>query len=136
VFTSDSEAANFWLTPEISSTDLRANLVMLSACESSIGKEVAGEGLLSLSRAFIEAGANHVIGTLWKVQDAATAELTSGFYSKLLDDSLAISVALQAAQLAVYKNQHNDWRDPYYWAGFQLQGGWQTVTYGSDKSTK
>ncbi|RBP49135.1 CHAT domain-containing tetratricopeptide repeat protein [Arenicella xantha] len=136
VFSRNSTDAHFWLTPEISSTDLQANLVVLSACESSIGREVAGEGLLSLSRAFIEAGASHVIGTLWKVQDTATAQLTSRFYSKLLDDSLAVSVALQMAQLEVYNDQQNDWRDPYYWAGFQLQGGWQTLTYGSDKSTE
>lgn len=130
VFSKDSNEPNYWLTPEISSTPIHAGLVVLSACESSIGREVAGEGLMSLSRAFIEAGANNVIGTLWKVQDAATAELTSRFYSHLLDDRLAVSIALQRAQLAVYSNTENDWRDPYFWAGFQLQGGWQTLAYG------
>ena len=130
VFSKDSSEPNYWLTPEISSTPIHAGLVVLSACESSIGREVAGEGLMSLSRAFIEAGANNVVGTLWKVQDAATAELTSRFYSHLLNDRLAVSIALQRAQLAVYSNTENDWRDPYFWAGFQLQGGWQTLAYG------
>ncbi len=114
---------NYWLLPEISSAKINADLVMLSACESSLGRGVAGEGLLSLSRAFIEGGASQVIGTLWQVQDKATANLTARFYSGLLDDSLVASEALRQAQIAVYSDKNNDWRDPYFWAGFQLQGG-------------
>jgi len=91
--------------------------------------------MFSLSRAFIEGGASHVIGSLWKVEDASTADLMSHFYSSLLDDSLVVSVALQRAQIATYSNKNNDWRDPYYWAGFQLQGGWNTLSYGRKQGT-
>lgn len=124
---------SYWLVPEISSARINADLVVLSACESSIGVGIAGEGLLSLSRAFIEGGASQVIGTLWQVQDKATANLTSRFYSALLDDSLVAAEALRQAQIAVYSDKNNDWRDPYFWAGFQLQGGWKTANYDSAK---
>jgi len=132
-FSKVSDEINYWLAPEISSAGFRADLVVLSACESSVGKDIAGEGLLSLSRAFIEGGANQVVGTLWKVQDKATASLISKFYSGLLDDSLVTPKALQQAQLAVYSDKNNDWRDPYFWAGFQLQGGWKTESYDKAK---
>jgi len=135
MFSKLSEKPNFWLAPEISRANLDANLVVLSACESSIGKGILGEGMFSLSRAFIEGGASHVIGSLWKVEDASTADLMSHFYSSLLDDSLVVSVALQRAQIATYSNKNNDWRDPYYWAGFQLQGGWNTLSYGRKQGT-
>ena len=133
MFSKVSDQPNFWLAPEISNASLKANLVVLSACESAVGRGVSGEGMMSLSRAFLEGGASHVLGTLWKVEDFATAQLAGQFYSYLLNDSLAISVALQRAQLATYQNRQNDWRDPYYWAGFQLQGGWNTLVYANIK---
>ena len=133
MFSKTSRRPNFWLAPEISAADIQAGLVVLSACESAVGKGVSGEGMLSLSRAFLEGGASHVIGTLWKVEDAATAQLVSQFYSNLVDDSLAISIALQKAQLTTYQNRDNDWRDPYFWAGFQLQGGWNTLAYATSR---
>lgn len=135
LFSPGQERDRYWLAPEISGSNIQSGLVVLSACESSIGKAVAGEGLLSLSRAFFEGGASHVVGSLWKVEDASTAQLMSHFYSFLLDDSLVVSIALQRAQIAIFSNKENDWRDPYFWAGFQLQGGWHTLAYGSNKDS-
>ena len=111
------------LVPEIAANPIRADLVVLSACETSVGKIVAGEGALSLSRAFLEAGAKRVMGTLWKVQDFASFHLIKSFYSKLLNDNLSTGAALRSAQLSIYNNPDNDWSDPYYWAAYQIQGG-------------
>jgi len=133
VFSKVSNDINYWLAPEVSAAQINTDLVVLSACETSVGQGVAGEGLLSLSRAFIEGGASQVVGTLWQVQDKATSMLTARFYSSLLDDSLETSEALRRAQMAVYSDKNNNWRDPYFWAGFQLQGGWKTFGYESKK---
>lgn len=126
---SNTEDNHLWLSPEISNSNISADLVILSACDSSIGKSISGEGLFSLSRAFIEGGANQVIGTLWRVQDNSTSALFNNFYSNLFDQNLGVAKALQKAQLALYLNNDNDWRDPYFWAGFQLLGGGANQTY-------
>ena len=127
--TSNTLDNDLWLSPEISNSDISADLVILSACDSSLGKSISGEGLFSLSRAFIEGGANQVIGTLWRVQDNSTSALFNNFYSYLFDQNLGVAEALQKAQLALYLNNDNDWSDPYYWAGFQLLGGGANQAY-------
>ena len=127
--TSDSSDNHLWLSPEISNTTISADLVVLSSCDSSIGKGISGEGLFSLSRAFIEGGANQVIGTLWSVQDNSTSRLFENFYTYLFDQHLGVAQALQQAQLSIYSDTDNDWSDPYYWAGFQLLGGGANQTY-------
>jgi CHAT domain-containing protein/tetratricopeptide (TPR) repeat protein len=99
-------------------------LVVLSACESGLGKEVRGEGLLGLARGFMYAGAPRVVTTLWKVDDRATAELMSRFYRGMLGPRrLAPAAALRAAQSSMREEPR--WRAPYYWAGFVLQGEWR-----------
>jgi CHAT domain-containing protein len=135
VLSDTSNADSLWLTPEISGLEINTTLVVLSACESSLGKHIPGEGLLSLSRAFIEAGASDVIGTLWSVQDYTSSVLITEFYRFLFDDGLSIAKALQKAQASVYSNNNNDWADPYYWAGYQLQGGGESLFYGIEKKT-
>jgi CHAT domain-containing protein len=102
---------------------LSADLVVLSACQTALGKEVAGEGLIGLTRGFMYAGARAVIATLWQVNDVATAELMKHFYDGLLNRRLPAAAALRRAQLALAKDQR--WPSPYYWAGFVLQGDWQ-----------
>lgn len=131
VFSESEDSDSLWLAPEISRANITANLVVLSACESSIGKNVSGEGLFSLGRAFIEAGANQVVGTLWKVEDQATSKLMEQFYSKLVNENLTVAQSLQQAQKVIYLDKENDWSDPYYWAGFQLQGGGVNQIYAS-----
>jgi len=117
-----SEESSIWSTSEIGSAKIEADLVILSACEGSIGPLIPGEGLFSLSRAFIEGGAQSVIGTLWKVQDDNAAKIMEYFYSYLVTDRMSVVEALSQSQRSIYKNAEEDWRDPYYWAGFTLHG--------------
>ncbi|HEV2706165.1 MAG TPA: CHAT domain-containing tetratricopeptide repeat protein [Pyrinomonadaceae bacterium] len=96
------------------------NLVVLSACRTGLGKDVRGEGLLSLTRGFMYAGASSVVASLWKVEDEATTELMKQFYVNLLTERMPPAQALRAAQNSIRLNPH--WRSPYYWAAFTLQG--------------
>ncbi len=101
---------------------LGADLVVLSGCETALGKEVRGEGLVGLTQGFLYAGAKQVAASLWRVEDRATAELMSRFYHGLLVEGRTPAAALRLAQLAVRKDKR--WRSPYYWSGFVLQGDW------------
>lgn len=102
---------------------LPVDLVVLSACNTGLGKDVKGEGLIGLTRGFMYAGAARVVASLWKVDDEATAELMSRFYQKMFKDGLPPSAALRAAQLDIWKQKR--WRMPYYWASFVLHGEWK-----------
>jgi CHAT domain-containing protein len=102
---------------------LPSDLVVLSACETGLGKELNGEGLIGLTRGFMYAGASRVVASLWQVDDAATAELMGAFYKAMLKDHLRPAAALRQAQIQLMKQKR--WRDPYYWAAFTLQGEWR-----------
>ena len=95
-------------------------LVVLSACQTALGKDVRGEGLLGVTRGFMYAGASGVVASLWQVDDEATAELMKLFYSNMLENGMSPGEALRAAQNSI--RQQPQWRAPYYWAGFTLQG--------------
>jgi CHAT domain-containing protein/tetratricopeptide (TPR) repeat protein len=100
---------------------LPAELVVLSGCRTGLGKEVRGEGLVGLTRAFMYAGAARVAVSLWDVSDEGTAELMARFYRGMLGPKkLNPSQALRAAQVEMWKE--NRWHVPYYWASFVLQG--------------
>jgi CHAT domain-containing protein/tetratricopeptide (TPR) repeat protein len=103
---------------DIAQLRLNADLVVLSACDTAIGREVAGEGLLGLSQAFLQGGARTVVASLWQVPDRSTARLMREFYVELLDRGRSPAVALELAQRTVRAQPR--WSDPYYWAGFQL----------------
>lgn len=105
---------------DIYNLHLPADLVVLSACSTGLGKDVKGEGLIGLTRGFMYAGASGVIASLWKVDDDATAELMKHFYAGLFKRNLSPAAALREAQLKL--SQHKRWQSPYYWAGFVLQG--------------
>ena len=102
---------------------LSADLVVLSACQTALGKEVAGEGLVGLTRGFMYAGTRRVIASLWQVSDVATAELMKKFYAFMLQRRLPAPAALRSAQLEMAKDPR--WSSPYFWAGFVLQGDWK-----------
>jgi CHAT domain-containing protein/tetratricopeptide (TPR) repeat protein len=102
---------------------LNADLVVLSACQTGLGKEVRGEGIMGLTRAFLYAGAPRVIVSLWNVNDRATATLMGSLYRKMLGQGMRPAEALRAAQLELRTNKQ--WASPYYWAAFQLQGDWK-----------
>jgi CHAT domain-containing protein len=108
---------------EIFNLKLPAELVVLSACETGLGKEVRGEGLVGLTRGFMYAGAPRVVVSLWSVNDQATAELMARFYRSMLKDNLPPAAALRAAQISVMSDQR--WQSPFYWAAFTLQGEWR-----------
>jgi CHAT domain-containing protein len=102
---------------------LNADLVVLSGCETALGKTLRGEGIMGLTRGFFHAGAAQVLASLWPVRDRATAELMQRFYRGLFRDGLPASTALRQAQISMWKERQ--WRDPYFWAAFTLQGDWR-----------
>ena len=109
---------------DIYNLDLPVHLVVLSACQTGIGRPVRGEGLIGLTRGFMYAGARSVVVSLWRVNDEATAELMKRFYRHMLGkDKLPAAAALRQAQLEMQADKV--WHDPYYWAGFILQGDWK-----------
>ena len=108
---------------EIYNLRLNADLVVLSSCQTALGKEFRGEGLVGLTRGFMYAGAPRVVASLWKVSDKATAELMKRFYQKMLKDGLRPAAALRAAQVSMLREKQ--WQAAYYWAGFLLQGEWK-----------
>jgi CHAT domain-containing protein len=103
--------------------NLPAELVVLSACETGLGQDVKGEGLVGLTRGFMYAGAPRVLVSLWSVNDRGTSELMSRFYKKMLQEGLHPAAALRAAQIEMLQN--SQWKEPYYWAAFTLQGEWR-----------
>ena len=108
---------------EIYNLELKAGLVVLSACQTGLGKEIRGEGLVGLTRGFMYAGSPRVMASLWKVDDRATAELMKLFYQEILGAAgRTPAAALRSAQVAMWKSK--TWNDPYYWAAFTLQGDW------------
>lgn len=115
-------ADGFLQTRDIYKLRLSADLVVLSACQTALGKEVRGEGLLGLSRGFMYAGAPRIIASLWQVPDRATSELMKHFYRGILVEGLRPADALRAAQMAIRGEKR--WSSPYYWAAFILQGDW------------
>jgi CHAT domain-containing protein len=113
----------FLLAHEVFNLKLSAELVVLSACRTGLGKEVRGEGLVGLTRGFMYAGAPRVVVSLWSVSDEATAELMAAFYRGMLSEKLRPAAALRAAQISLMKEGR--WQSPFYWAAFTLQGEWR-----------
>jgi CHAT domain-containing protein len=105
---------------DIYNLKLPVDLVVLSACNTGLGKEVKGEGLIGLTRGFMYAGAGGVVASLWKVDDDATAELMKHFYDGMFKKGMTPSGALRDAQLRMLQQQR--WQGPYYWAAFVIQG--------------
>ncbi len=104
---------------EVFDLKLKADLVVLSSCKTALGKEIRGEGMTGLSRAFLSAGAASVLVTLWDVNDRSTAEFVSDFYSNMAKGSSKVT-ALREARLKMIRN--GKYSHPYYWAPFALIG--------------
>jgi CHAT domain-containing protein len=113
----------FLRLPDIYNMRLSADVVILSACQTALGRDVRGEGLVGLTRGFLHAGARGVVSTLWEVRDRQTSELMARFYRGMLHDGLKPVAALRAAQLAMMRDPASS--APFYWAGFVLQGDWR-----------
>src|SRR5262245_27844594 len=101
---------------------LGSDLVVLSACQTALGGEIKGEGLIGLTRGFLHAGAPRVVATLWEIDDRTTAEVMKRFYEAMLVRGERPAAALRAAQAAMWRTK--GWDAPYYWAAFTLQGEW------------
>jgi CHAT domain-containing protein len=114
----------FVRTDEVFNLRLGSPLVMLSACETGLGKEKRGEGVMGLTRAFMYAGAPTVGVSLWSVADKSTADLMTDFYKRLLTagDTTTSSSALRGAQLAMIAGKK--YSAPFFWAPFVLVGDW------------
>lgn len=108
---------------DIYNMKLPAELVVLSACQTGLGKEIKGEGLIGLTRGFMYAGAKRVVVSLWSVNDKATSDLMSRFYRGMLKDNERPAAALRSAQIEMWKQKK--WKSPYYWAAFTMQGEWR-----------
>ncbi len=108
---------------DIYSLKLGADLVVLSACQTALGKEVKGEGLIGLTRGFMYAGVPRVAASLWRIEDRASSELMKRFYQRMLGEGMSAAAALRAAQVSMWREKR--WDAPYYWAGFTLQGEWK-----------
>jgi CHAT domain-containing protein len=122
-FTPDStinknEDGNLYLE-EIHNLRLNTKLVVLSSCDSGVGKLEAGEGVISLSRAFLHAGAQNILFSLWSVNDKATKNQMLHFYANILNNA-SYSKALHTAKLKMIKTLKV--AKPYFWAGFIFIG--------------
>lgn len=114
------EQDGFLRLNDIYNLRLSADLVVLSACETALGEEIKGEGIIGLTRGFMYAGASSVVSTLWSVDDRATYQLMQRFYQAMLKDKLRPAAALRKAQISLLKE--NGYENPFYWAAFTIQG--------------
>jgi CHAT domain-containing protein/tetratricopeptide (TPR) repeat protein len=113
----------FLSAPDVAALDLPAELAVLSACHTALGREVRGEGLVGLTQAFFRAGVRGVVVGYWNVDDRATAALMVRFYRNLFQERQPPAAALRNAQLDIRSEER--WRAPYYWAGFSFHGDWR-----------
>lgn len=122
VDTQGNEQPGFLTVNQILGLKLEADLVVLSACETGIGRYANGEGVMSFSRSFFYAGAKRIVTSLWKVDDEFTAEFMAKFYTNISNGENYAN-ALRLAQTSMIKQKR--WADPFYWAAFQIQGYWK-----------
>lgn len=123
----DSTLENVITANELYAMELNAELVVLSACESGIGQLNRGEGMMSLSRAFMYAGVPSTVISLWKVPDQATSLLMTSFYRHLLDGH-SKDKALTLAKRE-FIERYPQMASPYYWAGFIVNGKTESVSF-------
>ena len=107
--------------PDVFNLDLDADLVVLSACQTGLGKLVKGEGMVGLTRSFLYAGSSRVAVSLWEVNDTATAELMANFYRSMRSGA-APAAALRSAKLTMLSSATPAYRHPYFWAPFVMTG--------------
>ena len=117
------ETPGFLQLNDIFNLEMPAELVVLSACETGIGEEIRGEGLVSLTRGFMYAGAKRVVVSLWSVEDNSTSELMQSYYQKMLETGKNPVEAMRETQLEMFISEER--KAPYYWAPFVVQGEWK-----------
>ena len=107
---------------EIFQLKLNADLVVLSACQSALGQEIKGEGMVGMTQAFMYAGSPLVLASLWSIEDEATADFMGNFYKNMFQKNMAPTKALQSAQQTMWRDAHH--HSPYYWGAFIAWGLW------------
>jgi CHAT domain-containing protein/Tfp pilus assembly protein PilF len=110
---------------DIYNLKLPADLIVLSACSTGLGRIIKGEGLIGLTRGFMYAGSPRIIASLWRVDDLGTSELMKRFYQHMAKEGRSPSLALRQSQIEMLRGRR--WRSPYHWAGFVLQGEWKAL---------
>jgi len=113
----------FLQAAEIFDLKLNADLVVLSACQTGLGKLIRGEGMVGLTRAFMYAGTPSVLVSLWSVSDMSTAALMGEFYKNLIKNKFSKTDALRKAQITLMSDEK--YAHPFYWAPFVLIGDWR-----------
>jgi CHAT domain-containing protein len=103
---------------DIAILDLPTDLVVLSSCDSAAGENLSGEGVMSLSYAFLHAGVKQVVGSLWSADDNRSVGLMTDFYAGMLKNGEHPAEALRQAQLKAMNTPTTS--APYYWAGFEI----------------
>ena len=114
--------------------DFQTQMIVLSACNTGVGKNAKGEGIFSLARAFMSAGIPSTVTTLWQVDNKATYKLTEAFY-KYLNQGLPKDIALQKAKLEFLENQDKSFELPYYWAANIILGKTNAIEYEKPSSS-
>ena len=119
------------LLPDVYALPLRADLVVLSACQTGLGREQKGEGVMSLARAFAQAGAAGIVSSLWSVNDRSTAQVLRRFYQNLRAGN-AVSASLRQAKLAYIADPKvaTAMQSPYFWAGLTFVGADRRIDGG------
>jgi CHAT domain-containing protein/tetratricopeptide (TPR) repeat protein len=103
---------------DVYNLQLTADLVVLSGCETALGREVDGEGVIGLTRGFLLAGAANVVSSHWQIRDASTVDFMKSFYDGLLRQGMSPPAALRRAQQRMWES--SEWKSPYFWAAFSL----------------
>jgi CHAT domain-containing protein len=122
LFTPDDQGDSYWQSFEICNARIASELVVLSACETGLGRLVSGEGVIGLARAFMYAGASSVCASLWRVADKSTAAFMIEFYERVIAGE-GKAQALRNAQLAMLSQHNGRYAHPLYWAPFVQMGG-------------
>ncbi|MGY3791723.1 CHAT domain-containing protein [Aquimarina sp. 433] len=126
--TKDSLEDNVLYSHELYSLEIPAELTVLSACNTGMGKVAKGEGILSLGTAFQYAGTKSLLLTSWEVSDKTTPIIIQSFYSNLTK-GMNKAIALQQAKLEYLETTDVFTKDPFYWGGFFLLGDYSTITF-------
>lgn len=108
---------------DIFNLELNAELVVLSGCQTALGRNIAGEGMVGITRGFLYAGARGVVASMWPVPERATAQLMGRFYQYLLREGQPPAAALRLAKGSLARER--SWRHPYFWGAFVFQGDWR-----------
>ena len=119
---SNDKFDGYLIPSEISKLDLNADFVNLSACQTAVGKTYDSEGIIGFAQAFIEAGANGVLVSLWNVNDQSTAVFMTSFYSHLSKQN-TVSKALALTKREFINGDYGDeYSKPFYWAPYIYYG--------------